>query len=340
VNDPLVHYAAADLYDASQTDTNSIQVLLPNQAAPPDNMGQLNKRYQPWGGNPNSSVASLQTYDLAFKDPMITRSDDWNFPTNNFPTLGWLGRVHRGTPWQTFYLKSPVANDKEWFKWAGSTDTQPKSDWDLVGLFTTAINDNAARGLLSVNQTNDAAWAAVLSGVTVLSNAAPNAAPNVQSVPTYVPMYVQPTSAQSPQLSLIVSNINATRQKVSGGEFQNLGDVLASPALTVASPYLNTNQLQFGISDEVVEWIPQQILSLLKDDEPFLVIYSFGQSLKPAADSIVTAPGPYRGLCTNYEISGEAVTKTAVRIEQLRRQGNQPRQYRAVVESFEVLPTD
>src|SRR5262249_577760 len=48
-----------------------------------------------------------------FKDPVAFgnrgrgHSDDWDFPTNKFPNIGWLGRVHRGTPWQTVYLKSP-----------------------------------------------------------------------------------------------------------------------------------------------------------------------------------------------------------------------------------------
>jgi hypothetical protein len=44
----------------------------------------------------------------------------------------------------------------------------------LADIFTTALNDNAARGLLSVNQTNLAAWSAVLSAVTVVSNNIPN----------------------------------------------------------------------------------------------------------------------------------------------------------------------
>ena len=38
------------------------------------------------------------------------------------------------------------------------------------------MSENAARGLLSVNQTNLAAWAAVLGGVTVLTNSASDAA--------------------------------------------------------------------------------------------------------------------------------------------------------------------
>ena len=46
-------------------------------------------------------------FNLALKDPLVWRSDDWDFPTYKFPSVGWLGRVHRGTPWQTVYLKSP-----------------------------------------------------------------------------------------------------------------------------------------------------------------------------------------------------------------------------------------
>jgi len=37
-------------------------------------------------------------YDLSLKDPMVGRSDDWEFPTNRLPNIGWLGRIHRGTP--------------------------------------------------------------------------------------------------------------------------------------------------------------------------------------------------------------------------------------------------
>ena len=43
---------------------------------------------------------------MAVKDPFVTRSDDWDFPGNKYPNIGWLGRVHRGTPWQTVFLKS------------------------------------------------------------------------------------------------------------------------------------------------------------------------------------------------------------------------------------------
>ncbi len=82
-----------------------------------------------------------------------------------------------------------------------------------------------------------------------------------------------------------------------------------------------------------VERIPQQILSLLKTDEPRIVIYSFGQSLKPAEHSLVTS-GNFYNICTNYQVTGELVTKTILRIE------DAPQKPRAVVESYNILPPE
>jgi hypothetical protein len=338
VNDPLVHYHIEDISDTYSSVTN-IQVLTSSQPSVPNNIGQINRRYRPWGGSLQSTPGSGPfDYNLAVKDPLITQSDDWDFPTNKFPNIGWLGRVHRGTPWQTVYLKSQVQKLLDvdgWVTWAGRADTHPTNDWHLLSLFTTAPNDAAARGLLSVNQTNIAAWSAVLSGVPVISNGLANLAN----------LFIEPAS---PQLYRIVNDINTARWLVPGTTnldtsraFPDLGSVLRSPALTVASPFLNTTvggaQKFPIINDALYERIPQQILSLLKDDEPYVVIYAFGQSLKPASDSVVTAPGPYRGLCTNYQVTAEVATKTAVRIE---RQPNSPNIYKAVVESYSILPTD
>jgi len=62
-------------------------------------------RYQPWGATVptalNSSTYNFSNpYNLSYKDPLVWGSDYWDFPTNRYPTVGWLGRVHRGTPWQ------------------------------------------------------------------------------------------------------------------------------------------------------------------------------------------------------------------------------------------------
>ena len=75
----------------------------------PPAYGTVNRRYEPWGGNPTAASTSATKYDWRVKDPVAKlsgNSDAWDFPTNKFPNPGWVGRVHRGTPWQTVYLKA------------------------------------------------------------------------------------------------------------------------------------------------------------------------------------------------------------------------------------------
>jgi hypothetical protein len=130
------------------------------------------------------------------KDPLVRASDDWQFPTNVLPSIGWLGRVHRGTPWQTVYLKAndlgwtnPAAGMEGWvadltdagpaIRWRKQTGNRnvlegyyyrPVTDRVLFDVFTASINDNSTRGRLNINQTNLAAWSAVFSGVVALTN--------------------------------------------------------------------------------------------------------------------------------------------------------------------------
>ncbi len=63
------------------------------------------------------------------------------------------------------------------------------------------------------------------------------------------------------------------------------------------------------------------------------MIYSFGQSLKPAPNSFVTRPGVFFGLCTNYVVVGEFATRTVVRFDGVPRAG----QLKPVVEDHRVL---
>jgi hypothetical protein len=86
----------------------SVQIPAPPMA------GDLVKgRYQPWGlmptdgfalAGPNAVVQSPYALDL--KDPLVWGPDYWDFPTNLLSDLTELGQVHRGTPWQTVYLKA------------------------------------------------------------------------------------------------------------------------------------------------------------------------------------------------------------------------------------------
>jgi hypothetical protein len=179
----------------------------------------------------------------------------------------------------------------------------------LFDLFTTAFNDNATRGQLSVNVSSNslAAWSAVFSGVTVLSNNLANfviggvnhnqAQNPVGSVYPYPPSYsvtnIQPAgvNVNNSALAKIVAGIDQTRATFTNadglvGSFEHKGDILAVPQLAEQSPFLNwtnTAQQTNGISDEMYEWLPQQVMSLLTvSSSPRYVIYSYGHARRGA----------------------------------------------------------
>jgi hypothetical protein len=346
-NDPLVHYVAGDL----QSPRTNLFELNPPKVL--DNIGKLNTRYEPWTNNLTKLSTTL--YSLNVKDPLVGRSDDWNFPVNKFANVGWLGRVHRGTPWQTVYMKSAGIQTNDWQKWSGNFQmitnydgkgttnldaalSFPISDWKLFDLFTTAPNENATRSQLSVNQTNIAAWSAVLGNVIVATNTFTNANYTIMD-PAGAYDVFKPNNY--PPLARIVNGIINARTNFVGTNFHHVGEILAAPELTVASPFLDqrkdfaTQQPKY-VNDQIYEWIPQQIMSLLKGgdlDQPKFVLYCFGQSLKPAEHSLITS-GPYQGLCTNYQITAEVITKTVVRIE------GAPNNPHAIIESYNVLPAE
>jgi hypothetical protein len=367
-NDPLVHYIASDLNYTLPSGSSALQPGETNTFYPPEtvpiltdtnaNLGQLNTHYKPWGRAMQVPGVDASAYNPAIKDPLVWQSQDWDFPTNKFPTVGWLGRVHRGTPWQTVYLKAanilaePNVGLMTWVDWSGdfissgfdATNSAPVQDRLLFDLFTTAFNDNATRGQLSVNVgakngPSLAAWSALFSGVIALSNNAvsaiilsfdPLTEGGVQrngSLTNFTTVVINPAgpAGASSALGQIVTNINQTREAFTNvygvPAFEHIGDILAAPALTVSSPFLNWNdavQQQNGISDEMYEWLPQQVMSLLRvggsPQTPMrYVIYSYGQALKPAPNSIYTGGGSLFGMVTNYQIVSEAATRAVVR---------------------------
>ncbi|HUZ08226.1 MAG TPA: hypothetical protein VMV89_12160, partial [Candidatus Paceibacterota bacterium] len=368
VNDPLVHYLASDIAAPPLNNTSTPQPGLHAYNSPITNaltslnLGRLNDRYMPWGGNPPLAAvgSALQfdpnAYNSAERDPLAYSSDNWDFPTNKLPTVGWLGRVHRGTPWQTVYLKSSPIDAATWATWTGDTQTSfnqyfdaansaPAQDRLLFDLFTTAFNDNATRGQLSVNvAANDpdpaaglAAWSALFSGVVV----PPSGPTNTYSV-------IQPAGVYSvtnpPPLLQIVEGINQTRTNTAlfpQQTFAHVGDILAVPQLTEKSPFLNLVNTNFN-GDERYEWLPQQVMSLLRVGTPRYVIYSYGQALKPAPtpNGVYTANGL---LITNYQIVAEAATRAVVRFDSTVTNINGTltvTNNRAVIESYNILPPD
>ncbi|HEU5124490.1 MAG TPA: hypothetical protein VFW05_10545 [Verrucomicrobiae bacterium] len=363
-NDPLVHYTADDLNDLE----GITGVVGPDIQEPPGpvtnllhNIGKINERYNPWLGNPHKRGTGSKAINFALKDPLVEYSDDWDFPTNKFANIGWLGRVHRGTPWQTVYMKSAdilnanVFKDppgpKEWQEWIGynaGTNAAPSTDRLIFDLFTAAPNENAGHGRLPINQENLAAWSAVLSGVVLMTNAQ-----------TGEWTVIQP-AAFSTNVQYIVDGINTARANTNiidgpvfpNQQFAHLGDILSAPQLTDQSPYLPVVGAaefeNFGINDTVMERIPQQIMSLLSfSHSPRFVIYSYGQTLRPAEGSVIRSFGQFYGMCTNYQITAETATRAVVRVEGSlnpadRNNSDQSRRYppRIVVEQFNLLPPD
>jgi hypothetical protein len=104
--------------------------------------------------------------------------------------------------------------------------------------------------------------------------------------------------------------INAYRTNQPNGIFHKVGYILGASALTTTSPFLGGNAATVpDLTDEMVERIPQQTLSLLKVGEPQFVIFAWGQALKPKGPPFLGI-GANANTYTNYEITGEFLTRT------------------------------
>ncbi len=408
-NDPIVHYTTRDLTSrfasssvaVNQYSTNAVNnsyTVLPFGSFiltnPPGSMGRLNDSFDPWGGNPNKTP-DVYSFGMTIKDPGIARPDQWDFPQQRWASVGWLGRVHRGTPWQTFYMKSAAASSNYWTQHSRSSQTHPTNDWRLVHVLSAHLNEKASRGGLSVNQTNLAAWSAVLGGVVGLTNQVPSTAAEFSPFtgPVGNPFVIQPNS---PQMHLIHQGIVSTHWRQTN--FNRLGMILSVPQLSDGSPFLNlgappwyptgnyiigdivhyagqfyvanngsfnnpppdnnfwtwtpflTREKMYGLTDQIVERIPQQIMGLLTHSHsPRIVVYAYGQTLKPAPRSLFLFAGEYQGMVTNYQVTGETATRTVLRIDGLPESGlipslrpnNEPVIFpRIVVEDFKLLESN
>jgi len=387
VNDPLVHNLSSDLTEpvaelnnvtngVAKSDDPSVSPV------PYPSLNVVSDRYQPWGRNNllNGVTGVLHddpdnaSYNLAYRDPLVWGSDNWDFPTNKYPSVGWLGRVHRGTPWQTVYLKStnlldyvdatqsqhPLVGVTTWYNWTGNFNdfdagnSKPVQDELLFDVFTAAPNANASRGTLSVNQKHPAAWSAVLSGLVVITNI--TASPNFQFPPVYTNVISGPAGVDlvdSPVWQIVngPNGINAMRSILyPGGGFAHVGDILRVPVLTDQSPFLNRADpvnLQYDLSDEAYEWLPEQIMGLLRPTgPPRYVIYSWGQTLKPDPNGTSLSAGSFFGLVTNYQVVAESATRAVVTVLPVVTNGvingvTVPMtNYNMKVENFNVLPPD
>jgi hypothetical protein len=257
-NDPLVHYTLDDLVDPSRPPVS--QPIVPPSLAytnfSQSNLGKLNERYAPWGGrrepggSPLNTSGSFQDYYYGIKDPGVRWSDDWDFPEGNGLDLREVGRIHRGTPWQTIYLKSSPAPPNQWLGW--SMLSHPTNDWKLVSTLLELFNATPAFERLSVNETNLNAWAPLLTGLSVATDGACS---------------ISPLEADSPEIEFIVAAINRTRASFPGGRFVDVTDILATPELSNLWPGLSSGDLWSDcFNDARWELIPAQLLPLLRSD--------------------------------------------------------------------------
>ena len=286
-NDPLVHYLASDLnytgYEMSGLQTGVHQLHsadATNNLA--NNLGQLNDRYMPWAGRP-MAFAGVDTnaFNLAFRDPLMRFTDDWNFPTNGGLTAGSLGRIHRGTPWQSIYLKAAdVLGETQnganigtntWMVWTGDFDVSdaaamaPVADHRLAGQLAHLLGTNDFQSLFAVNNTDPNAWLVRLDGLIALSNNLPDTI--ILRLGSAIPAFdIYVVSSNSDQALVIANALQAARAGQTGQYFRHVGDVLTSVQLTEQSPFLdwnNIDQRKFGITDDAYEQIPSQLLPLL-----------------------------------------------------------------------------
>lgn len=261
-NDPLAHSLTADLtYMDWSNGVQFVSLKLPLPV--PTNLGYLNNRYRPWGGNPAYDPAyDANAYNLAIKDPLVSSSDRWLFPNAEPLSIPMLSHVHRGTPWQTIYLKANAIQDTTWRNWTGNYDaddaqhTQPLRDGLLVSLINSLINTNHPHRLVSVNEPNTNVLLATFDGIVALTNATPNGEPVVMT-------------ADSPQAAVFAEAIRVARANQPNQRFTNLESVLAIRELSVASPWLDLSSstaLRQRTSDEAYETVAAQFLERLRPD--------------------------------------------------------------------------
>ena len=272
-NDPLVHYLASDLNCVDPGNMGLHKSDDPASAPIPTATKfayVMGDRYQPWGRSKqmaNLLGVNTNEYNLTCKDPLVWSPDYWNFPTNLLASLDRLGQVHRGTPWQTLFLKSSdvlqlynetgYVGTNTWAQWTGDTQfgeyrdaalMAPVQDWRLADLLIALLDTNDVAQRFPVNNTNIAGWLNVCDGLTVYSNSATFLYASFKT-----PKFdVYTMTSNSLPAAVVAAGIAQARAGQPNGSFYSPGDVLTAPELSVASPWLNTatvNLQRFGITD-------------------------------------------------------------------------------------------
>jgi hypothetical protein len=291
-NDPLVHFMPQDMCDVSRPAFPAYRSYLTFMSGTNvlPGLAWVSTRFKPWP----SSVATNNTYEptrmaLMVKDPGVKRPDDWDFPGALDSGSNWLGRIHRGTPWQTLYLKPEWYDSGQasanlsrmlktnwhsiWSSWTGNIDrydaicTMPTNDWHLAGLLVELFRTNAPRDLFSLNTPN--AWAAALDGITTWTNIIDDRSLTLLvRIPS--PAFAAfPLSSNAAAVDRVCEALRRRRDAAKDGCFREIGDILAAPELSVKAPWFNTSsviQIQRGLPDTVLEDVAERLLWHLRPD--------------------------------------------------------------------------
>ena len=336
-NDPLVHYLDSDLNELSpftgpiKSDDPGTPSSQPIPFISQDSIGHSistviqDDHYQPWG---YMNQLALQTgvdtnaFNLAYHEPLIYGSENWDFPTNFSPTPDWLGRIHRGTPWQTLYLKSSNILSfvnlsrlqfglTTWLDWSGdyqpfdATNYAPITDHALLTPLIELLNTNNIRTLISVNDPNPGDWLVTLDGLDVLTNTTAYPIWGDPSQLTFDDLII---SSNSPTALALFNAIQVTRHSMPNGDFITIGDLLNTPQLAEQSPFLDmtdTGETQYGISDEAYERIAAQLLFRVRAD-------SFGSAISTGTGQATVQFSGTDGYSYAIQVSPDLLNWTTV----------------------------
>jgi hypothetical protein len=298
VNDPFVRFHPADYAFPFQFNNQHSPPKQSGSNIAPSSLGWLNSRYSPWAGHPSSSLNDPNKFNRSLKDPGVFSSDDWNFPVREAAfSPAWLGRVHRGTPWQTLYLKAEVASGWAMAAAGFNPTAHPTNDWRIAALLAELWNTNDVRALTSVNTTNESTWQDTFAGLFALTNTTAN--PQLGNPLTFETNIV---TAADPQVATILNAIGQFRRTHRSEYFPDVAAIFAVPHLSSASPWLDLSghQPPFGLNDEAFEILPAQLLARVRAD-------SVGQSSRAARELTLRFSG-FDGHSYSIESSPDAQT--------------------------------
>jgi uncharacterized protein DUF1565 len=251
VNDPLVHALPEHLKDI--TNNFSMVFVLPfgGELGSNHTIGRLNSRYSPWRGSPLKQPRP-EDVDPTIKDWGITKPNNFNFPSGPAVNVGWLDRIHRGTPWQTLYFDRAAAPARVWEEQFLDPVSHPTNDWRIIEYlrsrltYSDAPSPTRVLNNTMVGNSGGGLWIATNASAIVMNNAiAYNSSGLVNEGSDFAEL---------------------SRNCVFGNETHNIGDLLGSPQFAPGSfSVLATSPLIDAGNSIALGWIQRNVLGASVD---------------------------------------------------------------------------